>query len=232
MMKCVKSICQPGRNTGCVLVQREHLLDQDEHHARAEQVEDEPVEADIGRVVGEVVDRHAMAAHRHGEQPISASAVPLSQRLRSRIRLAIARPPAITMPTSRISRRTLTSYCLAQIRRRQVLREMEGEHRQDRQSAQRQGDHPGDLAVSDFDPAGLMEDGGGFANDRRVHARIVTYRPKSTRFPACIVRFTDSRRRRARRSLVVSVQSQAFMRDCIRLPRTCGWSGARAHSRA
>ena len=33
-------------------MQREHLLDQDEHHAGAQQVEDEPVEADIGRLSG------------------------------------------------------------------------------------------------------------------------------------------------------------------------------------
>ena len=36
--------------------------------------------------------------------------MPFSQRLRNRTRLARARPPAITIPTSRISRSTFTSY--------------------------------------------------------------------------------------------------------------------------
>src|SRR5678809_1333950 len=47
-----------------VLPQRERLLDEDEDQRRAEQVEDEPVEADVGRVVGEVVDRNLVAAER------------------------------------------------------------------------------------------------------------------------------------------------------------------------
>ena len=98
-----------GTEHGLLAVQGEHFLDQDEDHAGAQQVEDEPVEPDIRRVVGEVADRHAMAARRRRQQT-SASAVPFSQRLRRRIRLAIAMPPAITMPTSRISRRMLTSY--------------------------------------------------------------------------------------------------------------------------
>ena len=63
-MKWWKSVCHSGRNTGWSLRKREQLLDEDEDQRRAEQVEDEPVEPDVRRVVGEVVDRHLVAAER------------------------------------------------------------------------------------------------------------------------------------------------------------------------
>ena len=55
-----------GAEHRLVLAQREQLLDEDEDQGRAEQVEDEPVEADVGRAVGEVVDRHLVARRARG----------------------------------------------------------------------------------------------------------------------------------------------------------------------
>ena len=57
-----------GAEDRLVLAQREQLLDEDEDQRRAEQIEDEPVEADVGRVVGEVVDRHLVAAERERQR--------------------------------------------------------------------------------------------------------------------------------------------------------------------
>ena len=89
--------------------------------------------------------------------------MPLSQRLRSRIRLAMREAAGDHHADQQDLAQDVDVVLLAEIRRRQVLREMERQHRQHGQAAQRQGDHAGDLAMSDFDPAGLMEDGGGLA---------------------------------------------------------------------
>ncbi len=46
-------------------IEREHLFDHHEDQRRAEQVEDEPVQADVRRVIGEVAHGYARAAQRH-----------------------------------------------------------------------------------------------------------------------------------------------------------------------
>ena len=66
--KCFRSVCHSLRKTRLALVQREQFLDHHEHQRRAEQVEDEPVQPDVRRVVGKRTDRHARAAQRGGGQ--------------------------------------------------------------------------------------------------------------------------------------------------------------------
>ena len=88
----VREVGLPAGAEHRLIVNRQQLLDQDENHGRAEQVEDEPVEANVGRVVGEVKRQHAKHA----------------------------------------------------------------------QKREREGDDAGDLAAPGFEPAFLMQDGGGF----------------------------------------------------------------------
>ena len=57
-----------GAEHRLLLAQREQLLDEDEDQRGAEQVEDEPVQPDVGRVVGEVVHRHLVAAEQGGQR--------------------------------------------------------------------------------------------------------------------------------------------------------------------
>src|ERR1700727_3591905 len=62
----VREICLPfGAKNGLPFVQREQFLEQYEYQGRPEQVENEPVEADIGGVVRKVAHRHARTAERH-----------------------------------------------------------------------------------------------------------------------------------------------------------------------
>jgi hypothetical protein len=110
-----------------VAMQREQLLDQDEDHARPEQVEDEPIEADIGCVVGEVVDRHAMAAHRRGQQ---------DQGERRAVQPAIAQLDEVgdrhAAGDHHADQQHLAQHpdvvFLPEIRRRQILGKMECQH--------------------------------------------------------------------------------------------------------
>ncbi len=149
-----------------VAMQRHQLLDQDEDHARAQQVEDEPVEADIGRVVGEVGHRHAMAAHRRGEQ---------DQGQRRAVQPAIA---ALDQVGDRHAARDHHAdqqhlpqqahvVLLAQVRRGQIFGEVKCQHRQHGEAAQGERDDAGDLALAHLQGAGLVKDGGGLLDDGR-----------------------------------------------------------------
>ena len=107
-----------------------------------------------------------MAAHRHGDA---------IRHERRAVQPAIARPDQVGQRQAagdhHADQQDLAQHVdvvlLAQVRRRQVLREMERQHRQHGQAAQRQGDHAGDLALPDFEGAGLVKDGGRLADDRR-----------------------------------------------------------------
>jgi hypothetical protein len=106
--------------------------------------------------------------------PIRASAVPFSQ--------AIAEPDQVRQGEAardhHADQKDLAQdvdvVLLAQVRRRQIFRVMEREHRHDGEPAQRQCDHAGDLALPDLERPALVKDGGRLANDRRwLHGRQV-----------------------------------------------------------
>ena len=123
-----------------VLAQRERLLDEDEDQRRAEQVEDEPVEADVGRVVGEVVDRHLVAAERErqadqDERRQREPARPAHDDVEERERARQHQRPEQQQP------HRVDVVRLPQLGRRQVLGEVEGEHAQEAERRQHQGDH-------------------------------------------------------------------------------------------
>ena len=115
-----------GAKDRLVLAQGEQLLDEDEDQRRAEQVEDEPVEADVGRAVGEVVDRHLVPAererqadqHEGGErEPAGAAHDDVEERRRAREH----ERPEQQQP------HRVDVVGLAQLRRRQVFGEVKGE---------------------------------------------------------------------------------------------------------
>src|SRR5690606_25626126 len=68
------------------LAQGQQFFDGDEDQGRAEQVEDEPVQADAGRVVGKVADGNARPAERHrGDDQNESQQVELAARAKNDI---------------------------------------------------------------------------------------------------------------------------------------------------
>ena len=148
-----------------IAMQGRHLLDQDEDQTRTEQVEDEPVEADIGCVVGEVGYRNTMAAHRRGDQDQSQCRA---------VQPAIA---ALDQIGDRHAARDHHAdqqhvpqqadvVLLSQVRCGQIFGEMERQHGQHREPTQRERDDAGDLALAHLQGAGLVEDRRGLPDDR------------------------------------------------------------------
>ena len=134
--KCVEVDLPLRAEHRLVLAQREQLLDEDEDQGRAEQVEDEPVEADVGRVVGEVVDRHLVAAERQAgadqhERDQRQPARPAHDDVEERQRAGDHQRP------EQQQAHRIDVVGLAQLRRRQVLREVEGEHAEEAEERQR-----------------------------------------------------------------------------------------------
>ncbi len=164
--KCVKSTLPVRPEDRLSAMQRKQLLDQDEHHAGAQQVEHEPIESDVGRVVRKVADRNAMAARGDGNA---------DQQQGGAVQPAIAQPDKVGEcetaadhhPDEQDFAKDVHVVLLAQIRRGQVFGKMEGEHRQDGEPAERQGDDSGDLALTDLERTGLAKDGGRLSQDRR-----------------------------------------------------------------
>jgi len=131
-----------------VLAQGKELLDEDEDQRRAQQVQDEPVQADVGRVVGKV--------------RVHLDLVPTQQRAERDQREGKGREPACAVEqhvhqaqASRHHHRAEQQLAherhvvlLAQLGCGEVLREMKGHHAQEAQDGQRQGDHAGDQAAA------------------------------------------------------------------------------------
>ncbi len=57
-----------GAEDGLVLAQRKQLLDKDENQRAAQQIEDEPIQTDIGRIGGEAADGHLVATEQRRQQ--------------------------------------------------------------------------------------------------------------------------------------------------------------------
>jgi len=139
-----------------LLVQRKHLLDQDEDHARAEQVENEPVEADVRRMVGEIAHRHAVAAQGDGDH---------DQKQRCAVDPAVAQPHDIGKGDAarhhQAHQQDLAHYVdrilVPQLRRGQVLRKVESQHGEHAQDCQRQGKDAGRPPLRSAQRAGLVE---------------------------------------------------------------------------
>ncbi len=136
-----------GAEDGLVAPQGEELLDEDEDQGAAQQVEDEPVEADVGRVVREIVHGHLVAAEQRG---------------RGHEQEGCGREPARTVehdvderePAGHHQRgeqhhaQHIDVVGLAELGRGEVFGEVEGEHAQEAQDAERERDDAGDVAAA------------------------------------------------------------------------------------
>ena len=141
-----------GAENGLILAVFEELFDEDKNQRRAEQIEDEPVEADVGRVVREIIHRHFVAAEQERErhQPKRKCGEPAraieddvdeadASRNRQRDEHDVANHVDIV--------------AFAKLRRGQVFGEVEGEYAEEAQDRQRQRDHAGNQAVTVFECA-------------------------------------------------------------------------------
>ena len=147
-------------------MQRKQLLDQDEHQAGAQQVEDEPVEADIGGVVRKVADRNAMAARGESDSDQDQGGA-VQPAIAQSNQVGEGKTAGDHHPDEQDFAKHVHVVLPAEIRRGQVFGKVEGEHRQDGEAAQCQGDDSGDLASTDVEGTGLDEDGGRLLQDRR-----------------------------------------------------------------
>jgi hypothetical protein len=155
------------------LVQRKQLLDHHEDQGRAEQVQDEPVQPDIRRVVGELADRHARTAQRHRRD---------HQHERHEVEVALAIEDEIAQRDATGRQQAdqqqladdVDRILVAQIRRGQVLRKVERQYRQQAQEAQRQRDDAGDHAAARRQLAVGVQQFAGL-RDRRLHGAAKSF---------------------------------------------------------
>jgi hypothetical protein len=147
-------------------MQWKQLLDQDEHQAGAQQVEDEPIEADIGGVVWKVADRNAMAT-RGKSQSNQDQGGAVQPAIAQSNQVGEGKAAGDHHPDEQDLAKHVHVVLPAEVRCGQVFGKVEGEHRQDGKAAQRQGDDTGDLASTDVKGTGLEKDGGRLLQDRR-----------------------------------------------------------------
>ena len=154
--KCFRSVCHSGAEHGLAFVEREYFLDDDEEQRRAEQIEDEPVQADIRRVVSKFADGNARTAERDGDDhkqerhdiqvaPIADDQVRERQATRDQ-------QTAEQNPSQHID-----GIFVAQFRRGQVFGKMEREDREQAQEAEREREDRRDHALSELKRAAAMQ---------------------------------------------------------------------------
>ena len=137
----------------------------DEDHGRAEEIEDQPVDAEIGSAVGEISDGDSAAAERdRDEHERKRDAVQPAHAAEHQVR---EREPARDEQRQEEKvAEAIDGIPTAELGRRQILREMPGEDGEKAEDRERERDDSGDLAVAGRQRARLAVESEDAADDQ------------------------------------------------------------------